>query len=75
MSEQVTADTDICFCPKCGRSHRPMGFGKSPLAITGGLSHDDLCRLSRLFNEKANLGWEKDMRINNWLKKQIADSK
>jgi hypothetical protein len=36
------------------------------------LSHDDLCYLSRLFNGVAHLGKDRDYRINEWLKRQIA---
>jgi hypothetical protein len=36
------------------------------------LSHDDLCRLSRAFNEVAHLGDSQDYRINEWLKERIA---
>jgi hypothetical protein len=38
------------------------------------LSHDDLCRLSRSFNEKADLADSQDYRINEWLKTMIANS-
>lgn len=36
------------------------------------LSHEDMCRLSRLFNERADLSGQQDYRINEWLKEQIA---
>ena len=36
------------------------------------LSHADFCYLSRLFNERANLTWPRDQRINEWLKRGIA---
>lgn len=36
------------------------------------LSHDDWCRLSRAFNQAADLRWEQDVRINDWLKRHIA---
>jgi hypothetical protein len=39
----------------------------------GRLNHADLCRLSRLFNERANLELSQDMRINEWLKEAIAE--
>lgn len=36
------------------------------------LSHDDLCRLSRAFNQIANLADPQDYRINEALKRRIA---
>lgn len=36
------------------------------------MTHEDFCRLSRAFNEVANLGLTQDYRINEWLKRQIA---
>lgn len=36
------------------------------------ISHDDICRLSRVFNAGADLGRTQDCRINEWLKLQIA---
>lgn len=36
------------------------------------LSHDDLCRLSRAFNQSANLADPQDYRINEALKRRIA---
>jgi len=36
------------------------------------LNYDDLCKLSRKFNETANLGDSQDCRINEWLKDRIA---
>lgn len=56
-----------CECPACGRLHRHLGT--PPWA----LSHEDLCRLSRVFNgapTTGNLG--QDGRINEWLKRHIA---
>jgi len=38
------------------------------------LSHEDMCRLSRLFNERADLRTPQDARINEWLKEQISKS-
>src|SRR5882762_4018595 len=38
------------------------------------LSHDDLCRLSRAFNQVANLGSSQDFLINEWLKARIAEA-
>lgn len=35
------------------------------------LSHADWCRLSRGFNDTANLGNTQDFRINEWLKRNI----
>ncbi len=37
------------------------------------LSHDDLCYLSRVFNESriVGVGIDRDTRINDWLKGQI----
>ncbi len=37
------------------------------------LRHEDLCRLSRAFNEVANLHVAQDTRINEWLKTQIEN--
>jgi hypothetical protein len=37
-----------------------------------GLAHDDLARLSRAFNEVANLAVPQDSRINEWLKQRLA---
>lgn len=37
------------------------------------LDHDDMCRLSRAFNQQANLGAVQDARINEWLKEQIGE--
>lgn len=36
------------------------------------LSHDDLCRLSRKFNQLADLATTQDNRINQWLREAIA---
>ena len=41
-------------------------------AMNVGLSHDDLCRLSRLFNVCARLDYQQDARINEWLKTTIG---
>jgi hypothetical protein len=38
------------------------------------LLHEDWCRLSRLFNETADLRHAQDGRINEWLKRKIAKS-
>jgi hypothetical protein len=38
------------------------------------LSHDDLCRLSRAFNDGCNLRLEQDQRINEWLKARISEA-
>ncbi len=38
------------------------------------ISHDDICRLSRSFNENARLDTPQDYRINEWLKTRIAAS-
>lgn len=38
------------------------------------LSHDDLCRLSRVFNVGANLANANDHLINEWLKQAISDA-
>ena len=38
------------------------------------LPHDDLCRLSRMFNEGADLSVARDRRINEWLKKLITEA-
>ncbi len=39
------------------------------------LSYDDACRLSRVFNEGANLGRTQDRDINEWLKKLIVSAR
>ncbi len=39
------------------------------------LTHADACRLSRAFNEVANLGNSQDRAINEWLKSVIAAAK
>lgn len=57
---------DPCECATCGRMHRSLG--KPPWALT----HDELCRLSRVFNQGANLNGNRDFRINEWLKRLIA---
>lgn len=57
-----------CECLACGRMHRKLG--QPPWA----LSHEDACRLSRLFNERANLSLVQDQKINEWLKLVIARS-
>lgn len=64
--------SELCYCPKCGRSHRRLEFGRPPPNISGELSHDDYCHLSRLFNHAANLGLGQDQRINRWLQVKIA---
>jgi hypothetical protein len=49
--------------------HRHLG--KPPWA----LSHDDLCRLSRVFGfGGSNLGTSQDQRINEWLKRMIGSA-
>ena len=58
---------DLCQCQQCGRMF-------SPNVPTSKLSHLDACRLSRLFNNVANLGNAQDYRINDWLKTIIAGS-
>lgn len=37
------------------------------------LSHSDICLLSRCFNEVASLRMPEEVRINEWLKQQIAE--
>ena len=59
-------ERELCECARCGRQHRKLG--SPPWA----LSHDDLCRLSRAFNEAGNLFSPQDRKINEWLKIQIA---
>lgn len=59
---------DLCECLSCGRMHRHLGH--PPWAI----SHEDACRLSRLFNERANLSLVQDQKINDWLKRVISGS-
>jgi hypothetical protein len=57
---------DICECPRCGRNHHKLGT--PPWA----LSHDDMCRLSRVFGDTAYMSGTQDWRINEWLKRQIT---
>lgn len=38
------------------------------------LDHDDMCRLSRAFNQVADLRTAQDLRINEWLKVQIGEA-
>lgn len=59
---------DLCECPCCGRMHRHLGT--PPWA----LSHDDLCRLSRLFGFAGDIRTSQDYRINEWLKRMIGTS-
>lgn len=37
------------------------------------MTHDDYCRLSRVFNEGADLRRSQDYNINEWLKRRIAE--
>lgn len=64
-----------CGCPVCGRLHRKLA-SNPPIAIAAraiGISHDDLCRLSRAFLREANLHiGTQDYRINEWLKFAIG---
>lgn len=39
------------------------------------LTHDDLCRLSLMFGRSSDLRTDQDIRINEWLKAQLAFSK
>lgn len=39
------------------------------------LAHDDACRLSRVFDEASGLRTSQDIRINEWLKELIRESK
>lgn len=39
------------------------------------LSHDDLCRLARLFGDGCNLRLMQDYRINEWLKDRLTEAK
>lgn len=39
------------------------------------LAHGDLCRLSVMFGRSSDLRTDQDIRINEWLKAQIADAK
>jgi len=55
-----------CECIKCGRLHQPLG--KPPWA----LSRDDLMRLSRQF--LTDYRTAQDQRINDWLKRLIAEA-
>lgn len=59
---------EICECLTCGRTHRVLG------APPWALSHENACRLSRAFNEVANLRVTQDYRINEWLKKLIEQT-
>lgn len=63
----MSEDREMCECPRCGKSHWKLG------TPPGALSHDDFCRLSRVFNAGANAAaGTQDDRINDWLKRQIA---
>jgi hypothetical protein len=65
------ADDNLCQCPKCGRMHRKLA-NNPPALIARELSHSDLSRLSRAFNQAANLSINSpDYRINEWLKEKI----
>lgn len=55
----------MCECILCGRLHRKLGVPPWYL------NHGDLCRLSRAFNDSANLALTQDYRINEWLKKLL----
>jgi hypothetical protein len=68
QEEERAAARTICECPRCGRSHNRLG------TPPGALTNDELCHLSRLFNELSTLRDERDIRINEWLKQQIAAS-
>lgn len=57
-------DDDICECLVCGRQHKSLNAES--------LSHNDACRLSRVFNEGNDLRSTQDATINEWLKKLIA---
>lgn len=41
--EQMT--DDLCQCPKCGRMHRDLGFGKPPEIIAGPDPERLICRV------------------------------
>lgn len=56
------------------RGGRCIGRGHETTKSRNDLSHDDWCRLSRAFNEVANLGTGQDHRINEFLKQRIAQS-
>jgi hypothetical protein len=58
-----------CECLTCGRMHRHLG--RPPWV----LSHDEACRLSRIFNQTSDLRTSDDRRINEWLKILIERSK
>jgi hypothetical protein len=66
---------------KSANDHRTAGWNEALEAVRKaaadvGLSHDDLCRLSRSFNENANLAiGSQDYRINEWLKNLLAGAK
>jgi hypothetical protein len=68
MGDLPTIPDDLCECPRCGRMHRHLGI--PPWA----LSHDDLCHLSRSFNAHSALRTGQDQRVNEWLKRMIAEA-
>lgn len=57
----------ICECLTCGRLHPKLGDPP------WGLSHHDACFLSRAFNSVIVLNSAQTIRINEWLKKLIAN--
>jgi hypothetical protein len=57
-----------CDCPRCGRLHHRLGVPPSALTKL------EFQRLSRAFNETANLAKRQDHKINEWLKTQIAQT-
>lgn len=59
-----------------GNTHADTSsLGRSGVALgtaTPHLTHADACRLSRAFNQTADLRTDEDRRINDWLKELIA---
>lgn len=65
----------LCFCPKCGRTHRALNAGKPPASISGGMTKAEYQYLSRVFCQHAELNINHPgYRINEWLKQKIADA-
>lgn len=65
-SREEGIEEAACECVTCGRMHRRLG--EPPWAIT----HAELCSLSRAWGKHTDYRTSSDVRVNEWLKKQIA---